>query len=111
MGLFKRLIGKVAGSDTVKRLVGKVSHHAKHLVGKLENGYAWLKKNAPGVTSAAENAAENLGVAKSAREAYHHAKDAIDIGDEYGNGNYKAGQDGFIQAYNNSRKRRGLPGA
>jgi hypothetical protein len=87
MGLIARLIGKAASTELGRKVIGKVAHGAKSVIGKLEKGYSWAKRNAPEIVAAGEEALHELGYAKDAKTAYKAAKDLADLGIDYGEGN------------------------
>lgn len=86
MGIITRLIGKAANSEVGRRLIGKSAAAAKSVIGKVEKGHEWFKKHLPSVTSKAESAAKDLALSKDPRSSWHHAKDLLDVAEEYGNG-------------------------
>lgn len=85
-GWLHRVIGKIAGSDFGRKLIGKTAHHAKVVIGKLERGWAHAQTHAPAVTNAIEHAADVLGVTKDAKNSYRAAKGLLDVGEAHGMG-------------------------
>lgn len=92
MGLFTRLIGKIAGSGIGKKLIGKTAHVVKAVIGKIEHAKHWAEENHPELLHAAETMLEDLGVAHDAKAVYHAAKELADVGEAYAEGKLKPGK-------------------
>lgn len=93
-GFFKRLIGKFAGSDFGKKIIGKTAKAAHTIIGKAERVYHGVKKSLPSAIQGGINALENdMNFAKDTKAAYATAKRDIgyaadnpgDIGDRIHN--------------------------
>lgn len=89
MGIFTRLIGKIAGSDLGKNLIGKASHAVKAVIGKINHAHKWVAENHPDLLKTAEAALEQSGYATDAKTLYHAAGELADIGEGYASGKLK----------------------
>lgn len=74
-GFFKRLIGKFAGSDFGKKIIGKTARAAHNIIGKAEHHYGNLKKALPSSIRDGLNTMENdMNFAKDTKASYATAK-------------------------------------
>lgn len=77
-GFFKRLIGKFAGSDFGKKIIGKTAQAAHTVIGKAERAYHGVKKSLPSSIQNGINSLENdIGFAKDTKQAYRAAREDI----------------------------------
>ncbi len=81
MGVFKRLIGKFAGSDFVRRAIGLAAGHLSKHIGKAESVYRFAKLH-PDVAPVLD-AVENSGVGKRVRRAVNGVKHKINDAQQY----------------------------
>lgn len=84
MGWFTRLVGKAAGSELGKRVIGRAASLGKKVIGKAETVYSHLK-GVPHVKDAIQYAEDNLSLAKDGKSAWHAAKEILNSAEDYGN--------------------------
>lgn len=78
MGFFKRLIGKFAGSDIGKKIIGKTARAAHTLIGKVEHTYGNIKRGLPQFVQDGLNKYENdSNFARDTKASYAAAKQDI----------------------------------
>lgn len=79
MSWFKRLIGKLSGSDIGRKIIGKTAKAASGLIGKAENAYGGFKKSLPSSIQNGLSALENdPSFARDTKASYHQAKREIE---------------------------------
>lgn len=96
-GFFKRLIGKFAGSDLGKKIIGKTARAAHTVIGKAERLYHGVKKSLPSGIQDSLNSLENdVNFAKDTKASYASAKAGLDsiadnpgIASDYIKGHYR----------------------
>lgn len=78
MSWFKRLIGKFAGSDLGKKIIGKTARAIHTVVGKAEHHYGNLKKELPaGIRNGLNSLENDSNFAKDTKAAYANAKEQL----------------------------------
>lgn len=88
-GFFSRVIGKIAGSDLGRRLIGKAAHGVKHVIGKMHHSWHGAKQAVPALQHV-EDVASALAGANDPKSSYNIARGLLDIGEKYGDGEYNA---------------------
>lgn len=83
MGFFKRVIGKIAGSDLVRRVIGKAAGHISKVIGKAEHHYSFAKIH-PELGQVLD-AAENTQIGQKIKGAIRQVKKRVGEAVDYGN--------------------------